>query len=331
MNNFEVIVLHEYGAKNHYTALSNFNIKYYEFNIFKEFLKCLLGKKNFVKFFFNIIFLITIFFKREKVIVFGIAPGDFRLFFLSLLLRNNKVYWHTSWVNQGINESLPKGFNSKSYRKIWYSCMNRLSSGVAIVNPISYSSLKVIGFKNIVSVYHCVEPKIILKDPNNVKKNMIGFIGRPEIAKGYGQFIELANKLYDKYTFYQCGTIPELDLLSLNIRNYGMLNKQDLYSKLDESKLVLNLSVSTDNWQEVFGITTLEAVLNGNYVICTSSPGSILLSKFYPKKIKVIGDNDKYDLETLIYRTFNEFQEEKENNYFNLINIRKRWKRLLRK
>lgn len=327
----KIIIFHEYGAKSHYIGLkqyatiTNTTLVYREFNLLKQFIKALLGRGSFKDFSKNTVFLSSLLFSRNHIIILGMAPGDFRLFIYTFLLKRHTVFWHTSWVNQDVFKTLPKGINNFIYKKKWYETLNLVVRGIAIVNPFSFRPLKKLGFKNIVTVYHCIY------SPNECnitsKRNYdLGFIGRPEISKGYKLFKDLSVKFIN-LKFYQSGKIPSQKLISQNIKNLGFLNKEELYLNLRNTKIILNLSESLDEWQEVFGITIMEAIVNGCFVLCTKSPGSILLKKFYPNNIII---SDIENIENNIKILLNRENLKIDVNFFNLKNISKRWERLLK-
>jgi hypothetical protein len=328
----KIVVFHEYGAKSHYVGLEeyatsiNTRLVYREFNLLKQFLKLFFKRGSFKVFLKNICFLTTVLFSKNHIIILGMAPGDYRLFIYFLLLKRHIVFWHTSWVNQDVFKPLPKGLNNSSYKKKWYKTLNLLIRGVAIVNPFSLGPLKKLGFKNIVTVYHCISSpnKCDIKSKRNYD---LGFIGRPEISKGYDLFKALSIK-FKNLKFYQSGNIPPKELISQNIKNLGYLKKEELYLNLRDTKIVLNLSGYSEVWQEVFGITIVEAVVNGCYVICTKSPGSILLKKFYPNNIVI---SDMEYIENHIKILLNRENRKIDINFFNSKNICKRWERLLKK
>lgn len=100
----KIYILHEYGSNNHYNGLQylcdhhRIKLIFREFQIFR-----LVGSgikhKNIariIKQITNLFFLINLLFTSNKTIVLAIAPYNWRLKLLSYLLRNHKLYWHTS-------------------------------------------------------------------------------------------------------------------------------------------------------------------------------------------------------------------------------------------
>jgi len=123
----QIYILHENGSNPHYRALDYLcstkgtKLEYYEFSIGKSLVKSLLRRdlQLFKKQFLNIIFLMNLLFSRNKRVVLGIAPYDFRLIFLSLILRNHKVYYHTSWTCWNKSYYSKKLFVSKFLIQFW--------------------------------------------------------------------------------------------------------------------------------------------------------------------------------------------------------------------
>jgi glycosyltransferase involved in cell wall biosynthesis len=103
----KIFILHEYGSNSHYRALKylcnirDVDVIYREFSITKSFIKSILKRdvKLFKKQFLNIIFLVSLIFSKNKKIILGVAPYDFRLVFLSFILKNHQLYYHTSWTS----------------------------------------------------------------------------------------------------------------------------------------------------------------------------------------------------------------------------------------
>ena len=88
------------------------------------------------------------------------------------------------------------------------------------------------------------------------------------------------------------------------------------------------MSKSKKHWEEVFGISIVEAIITGNYILCTRSPGTIFLKRVYTNFIFFIDDNKK------LSEQLNELMQNREvkslpKNYFSSLTISKRWKRVL--
>ena len=329
----KIIVWHEYGAEQHYKGLNRYAkdkdlvIIYREFDLLKQSIKLFLLRQDFKVFIKNLIFPFRLLFVRQTTIVLGMAPGDFRLFLYYHLLKRHKLIWHTSWVRNGVDENLPRGFQFIDYKLFWYKKMKDISSSVAIVNPLAYPALKQIGFTNIVSVFHTIQSAPHVKKIS--KKQLVGFVGRPVIAKGYNLFVELSEQIHNhNISFFQCGIKPEKKLKNDKIINLGYLDKSKLLKKLLESKIIINMSKSKKHWEEVFGISIVEAIITGNYILCTRSPGTIFLKRVYTNFIFFIDNNKK------LSEQLNELMQNREvkslpKNYFSSLTISKRWKRVL--
>src|SRR5690554_7816482 len=99
-----IYVLHKNGAPSHYTGLDYrlkthiLTPKYRAFSVFSKVFKSIfkLRGKEIIKQLINFSFLIGLLFSTNKKIVLGIAPFDYKLSFLLFLLKNHKVYYHSS-------------------------------------------------------------------------------------------------------------------------------------------------------------------------------------------------------------------------------------------
>ena len=88
--NKEVIILHEVGKPAHYNALihllnkNNINFRFAEFHLLKNIVRSFKNRdlKKFTKQFKNLSILLELLFFKQKTIILGIAPYNFRLLIL---------------------------------------------------------------------------------------------------------------------------------------------------------------------------------------------------------------------------------------------------------
>src|SRR5690606_27572450 len=101
-----IYVLHKSGANTHYVGLKallekeNGKIVFREFSILSTLFKSLI-KLNFalfVKQLVNSLFLFRLLMSKDKKIVLGIAPYDYKLRNILFFLKNHTIYYHTSWT-----------------------------------------------------------------------------------------------------------------------------------------------------------------------------------------------------------------------------------------
>jgi glycosyltransferase involved in cell wall biosynthesis len=286
-----IIVVHEYGALNHYTALkyfcdnNNYELKFHEFGITPQ-IKAIIKKnrlKNLRRFFSNLCFLLRrlISNKRNEIIILGVAPLDLRLALLLWIFRNNKVYIHNSWP-EWQDGQFPKG-NSCVAKKVWtYALKNNIAGFFAVSRKTYREFINYFCFDKYNSevVYHSLkqgwlmdEAEIILKE----KKRHILFMGRLVKEKGLVNILKIA-KACPRYTFHIIGDGPDSYVLKnqKNIIIHGHLSELEKIKEIvDRCSFLLQPSISCKGWKEAFGLTVIEAMSRGIPVIATNQPGPL--------------------------------------------------------
>lgn len=281
--NKTIYVLHEYGAPSHYNALVElgkqkfFNVK---FAIFQP--KGILSNlyhKRFSLVFFSICFLLSLPFRKNETIVLGIAPFNKLLKPLSYVLRNHKVFYHTSYTHWN-GKIMARPTKSPELISFWKCYISNTVKHIFAVSEKTKSELINNGFayeKNITVVNHSYN-KVVDVQPHDKNKKFI-YVGRLVECKGIQELLEVfAERENAELTIAGSGELEKLvrdyAYKYKNINYIGYINGfEQLYPiYLQHSFVILN-SKRDEHWEELFGITLIEGMACGCVPIATDHPG----------------------------------------------------------
>ena len=296
MRKKEVIVLHEYGATHHYRSLrylldnndDTSEIKFYEFSIARKMLKSVVKMdwKLFIKQIGNILNLLDLFFSKNKKIVLGIAPFDYRIYLLSIILRKHKIYYHTSWPFW--HDGAPvhhKLFYSDGLLRYWNKFLTDTTEvifSVTIHTKKSLVSHRSVNPEKISVVYHSFDSVIYYP---NIDSNFDGvvkflYVGRLTESKGVDKVIKFFRKYVSgvNLTIVGGGDLqPEVENLARECRHITykghIKNPDSLADAYREAHFLLLPSVKQEVWQELFGMVLIEAMACGVVPIASSHVG----------------------------------------------------------
>jgi len=120
----------------------------------------------------------------------------------------------------------------------------------------------------------CYQSSSSVKIDFSKKKNIISFVGKLNIAKGYDIFGNAITKILDKHPSWRAkvfGDEPR-EQLSYNHKNLKILGFKNNKYILEQLKTV-SISVVCSRWNEPFGRTSLEAASRGSAVIISNKGG----------------------------------------------------------
>ncbi|HDC4344245.1 TPA: glycosyltransferase family 4 protein [Klebsiella quasipneumoniae] len=287
----EIIILHEYGAPAHYIGLvenlrrrgNDKKIRFYEFNIAKRILKSIvkLDKKLFFRSIRNLLWLSLTFIypqiNENKVIVIGMAPLDWRIIIISRITKYARKVYHSSWTDWSGNDYPKKNvIFGVFFEKKWRAFLSNEVGAVAAVTEKTSSEIEKFTrgqtkFKSVV-VYHSFDN--VFSDnnkkskPGNKPKGLgIIYIGRLVKQKGIDKIIELA-KVFPSHQFTIVGSgelLPSLEQSNLkNINIAGFVSDKKLLAEICSSNdIILLPSIRISGWEELFGISLIEAMSVG--------------------------------------------------------------------
>lgn len=289
MKNNKIYILHENGSNSHYRALKylcdtkDTKIIYREFSITKSFIKSILRRdfQLLKKQFLNIIFLINLLFTKNKKVILGIAPYDFRVVFLSLILRNHKVYYHTSWTCWDRSFYPKKLFVSNWLVNFWENFIKNRFIKILAVSTVTKDELTQhlnIEKDKIVVVNHSFDDTIYNYNKRDFKSKFL-YVGRFEPQKGIGEILDyFSTKSERELTLVGDGSLSDkVQKYSKKYENINYISFISEQKKLAEiynqhDFLLLN-SKKVGNWEELFGMVLIEAMACGVIPIATDHKG----------------------------------------------------------
>ncbi|RFS29454.1 glycosyltransferase [Acinetobacter sp. SWAC5] len=295
----DVIILHDVDGKIYFDAVKFLkerneieNLSYYETSVFKRLLKAILKRNNIRQEFFrsikNFIFRFKIFFIKDKVIIFGSAPYDYRVIFYSILCFRNKVYYHTSWPYWWGN-SVPhiKLLNRIVFKPLYSLILNNKNyKYICLSKPVADSFKEGIleDKRNKISIIpHSVNlEKFSVSAPKDISEKInVLYVGRMIPEKGIMEICDLIHRLDEnKYevTFVGGGELENYVLNEMkgkkNFNYLGYISNKDDVAKIFKNSHVLLLpSKKINGWEELFGLVIIEAMASGLLVLASDHIG----------------------------------------------------------
>tara|TARA_R110000765_G_scaffold130467_3_gene229007 strand:+ start:888 stop:1970 length:1083 start_codon:yes stop_codon:yes gene_type:complete len=352
-----IYVLHERGVISHYRALvwcddNNQDVKviFREFAILKRTLKAIItfDLDLFKKQFINMFFLISLVFSRNKNLIIGIAPYDWRLLLYYPFLKNHRYFYHTSQTSWGYVNYSKKFLSQTRYsKKIWTKFIDYAEGIFCVSQKTADEITKNYNPKAIAVVNHSIEDSYQqneLRIGEDITPITCLFVGRLWEIKGIKLIFELIDSVNpDKFNFGFVGRgeleneIQEFVKKRANCKFYGYLKNPELRKIYDQSDILLAPSLRTENWEEFFGMVLVEGMARGLVPIATdhSGPKEIIqngIAGFLVKEVEFI-ESSKRILNSL-YDNKMEFEKLKKGAFakgqsYNPENIFNKWNSLL--
>jgi len=347
-----IYVLHKTGAESHYIGLKtlleqeNGRVFFHEFSILSTSFKSLIKLKFrlLTKQIINAFFLFELLFSKDKKVVLGIAPYDYKLRNVLFFLRNHQVYYHTSWTCWDGTFYPKKKRVTPELKAFWRDFIeNKTRHIFAVSQKTKDELLENYNLQDamVSVVYHSINDnffnsKASVQNPNERLKFVYAGRFRPE--KGLDELLEFFALNPDKeLTLAGSGElknkIEEFSNKYSNIHYVGQINEPEKLAGLfgESHYLILN-SQKSGKWEELFGMVLIEAMACGCIPIATNHTG--------PKEIIESGQNGFLVEEGKISDVLNNLSSE---NYsveiqknaietgkeFTKSNISKRWKTIL--
>ncbi|WP_441257262.1 glycosyltransferase [Vibrio sp. Vf1514] len=365
MNN--VIVIHEFGAPEHYYGAQDFlvknagSIKYREFSTpllvyralkSRSFSKML---KAFSDFFYLLFCYLFPSILKGKTVILGCAPLDWRICLLKRCLKHSKIIYHTSWLSWD-GSKYPKNIPclEKYLTKVWKEFLGKSVHHIAAVTPeVKRQLIENFSVPEYIIqvVYHCFNNEIfkITDDFSNVdinhKQLNVIFVGRLVEEKGVREIISLAQSLPNN-KFYIVGKGKLEDELKQaaekqkNLEFIGYVANRDKLAELFRSSdILLQMSKKNSEWEELFGMAIIEAMACGVVPIATDHVGpntilsdnEILCENIVPEDgmIDIVCEKIKYYDTNREYLLKCKNESVKVADLYSLPNISKRWSMVL--
>ena len=288
-----IYVLHKSGADNHYIGLKTLlekesgKVVFREFSILSTLFKSLVKLKFrlFIKQIVNAFFMLELLFSKNKKLVLGIAPYDYKLRNLLYFLRNHKIYYHTSWTCWDGSFYPKKKRVTPALKDLWRDFIENKTVQIFAVSQKTKEELLEnynLSDSKISVVYHSLNEKFFNEHTsrqNTNEKLKFVYAGRLRPEKGLDELLNYFSKNPDKnLTLAGSGELKnkvgEFTNKHPNLHYAGQINEPEKLGKLfGESHYLLLNSKKSEKWEELFGMVLIEAMACGAIPIATNHTG----------------------------------------------------------
>jgi glycosyltransferase involved in cell wall biosynthesis len=319
-----ILVIHEYGAPEHYagakTAAQQWGgeLECREFSTLLLTLKRLKSGsvKGALKALSDFCFLVVAFlwpaYLKGRTVILGCAPLDWRLVLLQRCLKHSKIIYHTSWLCwDGSKYPKPTRFFHNYLHGIWQLFLTHQVKHIAAVTPdvkVQLCEYMLVPSASVSVVYHSFDNSIFkpleslpkVATTKEYKLNLL-FVGRLIEEKGIHDLITLAKKMpHCHFTVVGKGRLEStLIVTSKEIANLTLLgfvsDRKKLAAVYQASDLLLQPSKKTKDWEELFGMAIIEAMACGAVPLTSNHVGPKTILSDSEFASNVIAEEDFVD------------------------------------
>lgn len=242
--------------------------------------------------FYDLLFRFCIPFVKNETIVMGFAPWDWRLLIYRKLAAQNRILYHTSWHDWGVDNTprqpKPRWFKRYLQQK-WHDFIAHPNVKViAVTSAVSDSVKREMGIEACV-IPHAVPDVFFQAGANRTLREFstlkLLYVGEVSEKKGIKVLINLMKQLPDsKVSLTIVGNGPlvsQIKAVAENINYLGpVYDREKLAKVMAEHDVLMLLSQKTKTWEELFGIVLVETIAAGCSVIASNhiGPRGILAS-----------------------------------------------------
>ena len=205
-------------------------------------------------------------------ILLGFSPYSNAVYYLLFLkLIKKDLIYYTSWPHWDQKRGRSNWFWNRFLWRLFLKKTKKIGVNDACAKVLD----------NIEVIYHSVDTELF--KPEKKRLNVL-YVGRLEEEKGILDLITLSEEFKNiTFTFVGNGKLKPL-IKGDNIEYFGEIwNREKLANVFNQSSIFVLNSYKTENWEEVFGLSVLEAMSSGLAVISTDCIG--------PKRIITNGED----------------------------------------
>ena len=281
-----IYTLHEYGSPTHFNGLctlaeqNGYKVKHREIRQ-RNAIKRLLFELNF-HIVANIIFLLSLPFRKRCKVVLAIAPYNSLLPLLMKILHKHEVYYFTSYTCWDQTMSVHSLKGNTKLLKSWKRFTNEYVKHIFAVSQKTKDEIVINGFSSserVSVVNHSLKKNI---NPGQQTKTLTFVqVGRLSPAKGVIELLEFfkRNRNYS-ISFVGSGALQaEVEVASKEYDNIHYLGYVKSFDKLVEiykghSFVIMNSQRLPDSaWEELFGMALIEGMACGCVPIASNHTG----------------------------------------------------------
>ena len=216
----------------------------------------------------------------SRIVVAGIAPFGVWGVLLWWLRQRNRLVYHSSWIDWRRGR-VPRNRNSRILERVWGHTL----SGVEAVGVTAKAAGELSDFgADPIPIPHSVDVERFRPGPENASRARPAalFVGRLVPEKGVSLILEVAAHLHSEgvdVEFWFAGEGPLEKQLAesrdagLPLTILGHLDAVGLADVYRKAELLILPSIAERGWEELFGITLVEAFASGLPVIASDCVG----------------------------------------------------------
>lgn len=294
-----VYVLHEYGSPAHYSGLARllasrgWSLTFAEFGVMRQFARGLRRRQLAIcrRSLRNVLLLLYLMFLAPRSrVVLGMAPFDSSILLLPLLARH-RLYLHSSWPYWDVSKQphTPWSMLRRPVFALWRLWLGRFLCHAFFVTRLAQDNNRASPFPCARSsvVHHSFDPRHFFAElPARRAEGpiRIAYVGRLEQPKGILDFLELARQPFPfAVEFHIAGQGDQVRRVEEAVAAHPgrvfhagyLAHPQELASFFRRMDFLLTPSHKTDAWEELFGMTIIEAGACGVISYATRHPGPL--------------------------------------------------------
>ncbi|MCA1338160.1 glycosyltransferase family 4 protein [Pseudooceanicola marinus] len=226
---------------------------------------------------------------RGEVVVMGFAPWDWRLLIYRGLARRNRILYHTSWHDWGL-ERTPRQPRPAALKRWlqgrWLAFLRHPNVTTVAVTPVVAEAVRAAAGVEARVIPHAVPAVFFEAGARHAPRQAPGlrllYVGEISEKKGIGTLLEMMPQLAGqgiRLTVVGNGPLagaveaaaadPAAGLTFLG----PVMDRAKLAGIMAEHDILMLLSRKTETWEELFGIVVVEALAAGLAVIASDHVG----------------------------------------------------------
>lgn len=285
----DVVVLHETNGRKYFEALVFLHrtghirsLEFYEPSVVWKFGHSLLRERKPVAAAFsqslrNLRFRLTCWRMRDRIVIMGVAPWDIRLLLYARLRFANWFVYHTSWPDWSGAVPRSHGALTPWIRRAWIGTLRQHSVVVAGATGVSGESVSAAtSGKRATVIPHVVSDAFFESRARSGLPFRLLFLGELSEKKGLPDVARVMDLLRGEPVVLDIVGDGPLHPLAAELGTrpgckwHGHVkDRQTLARIVSNCQMLISPSVRTGKWEELFGISIIEAMASG--VPCVAS------------------------------------------------------------